>query len=55
MGQLLRVVVFLTKLRLSRRTFFSDGTVAQGQILIGNVTFGDFTISQAFSALLLCC
>lgn len=55
MGQLLRLVVILTEFRLTRRTFCSDGTVAQGPIMIGNVTFGDFTISQAFSALLLCC
>lgn len=28
----------------------SDRSVAAGPILIGNITFGDFTISQAFSA-----
>lgn len=28
----------------------SDGTVAAGPVFLGNVTFGNFTINQAFSA-----
>lgn len=30
-------------------TDYSDGSVAEGPIVIGNVTFGDFTVSTALS------
>lgn len=42
--------------QFSRRLIcpLSDGTVAFGPVYVGNVTFGDFSVSQAFSAFRYC-
>ena len=51
MGESIFVLVSMTA-STHRLALHSDGTFAEGFVFIGNVTFGEFTFSQAFSKFL---